>query len=315
MTLKNGENKLYLVGTLKSKNLELKSFSGFNAIVGSVVIEWSDGNKLNNTRARIFSRQSNKKGYKSLEKLMKETKDKDSYGDAAEKVALIGSANWNLYKDRQDMLRENVQLNINFAGSKNENQIDTATLEVDLIVSDYKEETDKEGELTGNLLMSGYNVNISKNTNKVYITPFKNLLITKEQMGDDLEQFPDVFPIGTKARFQVTFENYAEVDATKPEAHGFGKSRITKVATNHVTRNEITRALIDSVEDIDPEDMDKIVQQVKDRRIAEENKGTGRPTSQPKEKESKPTFGKDRITDASKSEQDGNADTPDFFDF
>lgn len=274
--LKEQKNTLFAQGILKSKDLQLKSFNGFNAITGSIILEWTEGNRLNNTRIRIFSKQRDGgKGYESIRDLMENKRDKDSYGDSAERIRLIGSVNWNIYKNRQGIIRQDTQLNASFVAPANQNQPDRVFADMDLNIQDYKEDENKNGELTGDLKVKAFNVGYKGNIN-----PINNLYITKDVMGDDLEQFTEVFPLGYTSEFEVTFYNYAEVDQEQPESHGFGKQMNTGIVRNYVHKNVITFAQTDKVEPVEEEDFTDAVNKIKAKYEEIQNQGTGAPAKE-----------------------------------
>ncbi len=230
--LREADNQIVIEGILLENKLEEKEVSKKDAITGELEIETSEGSTHT---IRVFAYKLKQDGtesglYKGLKTIMDEYKSVASVGrENADKVRINqGRLGVNEYYGQDGMLRSNPQLSTNFINRIQANELETyepkAEFEVEIIVQGVKEETNKDGDETGRIIVNGL-VPIYGGK----IVPIK-FVVADEGAASYVT---DNYEKGLTAKVFGDIVNHVEVTKTEVEV-GFGKPQ-TKV-TRKTTR-------------------------------------------------------------------------------
>lgn len=235
--LKEGQNNVEIIGTVKKINIEEKvSKKGKEMIMGDVIIEVKDGNKINNIKVKLLSMKMNKKGEISgLFKGYKTVKDEWKVGDRAR---VTGSISINEYYGGDGELRsfnEVRGLFLNRLEGEDAKKPDKSIATVEMVIEGMTSELDEENIPTGNLEVEAFTVGYNS-----AIIPLKNMIITEALATT----FQNMYVPGTTGKITFKINNYAEVtkEEVAPEAQaGFGATERVEdnVVTNYNNNLEI----------------------------------------------------------------------------
>lgn len=244
--LNEGTNQLEIVGTLKSKDLEqTTNKNGIAVIRGNIVVEWKDKDHLQNTRVNVYATQFGRRnptkelpGYISAAKLFSdEYKDKDSFGEGADRIVVRGNVGYNPYVSRDGQIRETNRLSGQFfrrIDKEDGKYTDHASALLSLTVTGYTDVM-KDNVPTENKRVSAFNVGYGER-----IIPIIGLQFSMDNFDDSvIDEFTGVIAPGETAVMEVAFNNYEVVTETPAEEHGFGGHSQMSLATNYVNNAEI----------------------------------------------------------------------------
>lgn len=238
MALEQLKNNVEVIGTLKSLSLEEKtSKNGKEMIIGNVVVEVKDGDKVNNVFMNVLQMKFKKDGvtvqkpFTSLQTVMSEYKTIDDHGrENADVVRITGQYDVNEYYTEEGEFRSRKQLRTRFFNRLDDKEVaQKALVSIDLVVKSIQDEIDADGLVTGRLKVNGFNVGY----NGKYI-PLDDLIV-----NEDLAQpFRQLYFEGTTGLVTIQVNNYAETEIVEVEqpAHGFGSTEKVedKIVNNYV---------------------------------------------------------------------------------
>ena len=238
MALEQLKNNVEVIGTLKSLSLEEKtSKNNKEMIIGNVVVEVKDGDKVNNVFMNVLQMKFKKDGvtvqkpFTALQTVMNEYKTIDDHGrENADVVRITGQYDVNEYYTEEGEFRSRKQLRTQFFNRLNDKEVaQKALVSIDLVVKSIQDEVDSDGLVTGRLKVNGFNVGY----NGKYI-PLDDLIV-----NEDLAQpFRQLYFEGTTGLVTIQVNNYAEIEIVEVEqpAHGFGSTEKVedKIVNNYV---------------------------------------------------------------------------------
>jgi hypothetical protein len=236
--LRQLQNSVEVVGTLKTKELEVKtSKAGNKYMSGKLVVVSKVDNKINEQVIKVFIMASTKL-FKGIETVMNEYKTIDTHGDQADRIKVSGELKLNEYYNNQGNL---VQFNeikgvfFNRLDADND-QPDKAIASIETIVESFVEKLDKDQLPTGEYIVNGFTVAWGND-----VIELKNTII-----GPELAQaFMNLYQPGSTGRLSYKLNNYVEIEEKIEEVpqvptHGFGstdtvdQSNVIKKYTNNI---------------------------------------------------------------------------------
>ncbi|PHA62889.1 hypothetical protein [Bacillus wiedmannii] len=239
--LRQLSNSVEIVGTLKSKELEVKTSQNGNPYMsGKLVVQSVVDNKINEQTIKVFVMQSSKL-FKGIDTVRTEYKTIDKDGkEAADRIKVTGELTLNEYYNNQGTL---VQFNeikgvfYNRLDAAND-QPDKAIASIETIVESFVEKMDKDQLPTGEYSVNGFTVAWGSN-----VVELRNVII-----GAELAQpFMDLYQPGSTGRLSFKLNNYVEVEEKEVEepavpTHGFGSTETVEgsnIIKNFVNNIEI----------------------------------------------------------------------------
>lgn len=248
-TLVEGKNGVTVAGTLKSKHFKYgTNKNGVPTINGNIVIEFKNGDKINNVRMDAYVAQFTSTGkqnsfYQGMDTVAKTFKDSDTYGAEAYKVVADGDISFNAYKGSNGVVRQSNRVRVSTISqlpADNTEIQEGAFGQVTAYVAGYQEETDSEGVQTDMLDVEAYYVGYQGRVNK-----FIDLKVPSA-MG-----MQNAVPEGSKLDLSFMINQYAVVKQQQSQG-GFGTFHQV-VDTTSWTRNlEIVGGDSDHLEMAEP---------------------------------------------------------------
>ena len=234
--LRQLSNTVEIVGTLKTKELEVKtSKAGNQYMSGKLVVLSKVDDKLNETAVKVFIMASSKL-FKGIEAVKNEYKAIDDVGEEnADRVRITGELKLNEYYNSQGNL---VQFNevkgvfFNRLDSTND-QPDKAIASIETVIDSFVEKLDQDQLPTGDYTVNGFTVGWGNE-----IIELKNAIVK----ADLANAFMSLYQPGQTGRLTFRLNNYVEVEEktevveTAP-THGFGSTET--VESNNVVKNYV----------------------------------------------------------------------------
>ena len=241
--LRELQNNVEIVGLLKTKDLkEATTKTGKQAIMGNLVVEVKDGDKVNNIRVNVFAMKFKKNGevsglYKSDLTVMNEFKDIDTVGrDEADFISVSGQLSGNDYVNAQGVLNSSTQVRGTFFNRLTKGTAtDHAWATVETVINSVSDVENEDGP-TGDKKIEAYTVGYNGTPIELH-----NIIVG----AAIAEEFVTMYYPGTTGLITYKINNYAEVAEAKPEEQaekqGFGSSARVEgsVVGNFVNNLEI----------------------------------------------------------------------------
>lgn len=237
--LRQLQNSVEVVGTLKSKELEVKvSKKGNRYMSGNLVVQSVVDNKVNETKIKVFIMESSKL-FKGINTVKEEYKTIDDNGSKeADRIKVTGELTLNEYYNSQGNL---VQFNevkgvfFNRLDAAND-QPDKAIASIETVVESFVEKLDKDQLPTGEYSVNAFTVAWGNE-----VVEMKNVVIGSELA----DAFMNLYQPGSTGRLSFKLNNYVEIEEKQEEVqqaptHGFGStetvdgSNIIKNYTNNI---------------------------------------------------------------------------------
>lgn len=215
--LREGLNKVTLIGRLKEKNLKLISKDGKNGVAGDLVIETGENQEH---KVKIFAYDKKENGeanalYKGFKTIYDEYVSMAEDEENATKIVIRnGSFKKNDFAIAGKVV-SNVEISANFIQRAKEEEYEPkATFETEIFYTSIKEEVDKEEKETGRVEVKGYIVGYGG-----VIIPIEFVSANKEVAQYILNNFE-------KNKTGVIAGNIiSTVERKKIVKEGFGKAR------------------------------------------------------------------------------------------
>lgn len=244
--LRELQNNIRIVGTLKSVDLEIKPNKKdptVKQIMGSITVITVDkvNNRVNEHELNLFAKESSKlyKGYLTIKN---EYKPADSVGtENADRVQVTGSVNENIYKGNDETLKSFNRLRGLFVNRIEEGDLakqpslaeDSAIAQIEIVSQGIEPITDKDGIETGEYRIKGFNVGYNNGVSNI-----KDMIIGEDLIDIIQENYSD------EATGLLTFaiNNYVELEEKKEDPFaeaqgGFGvQVDISNGPIKHYTR-------------------------------------------------------------------------------
>jgi len=232
-------NQVEIVGTLKSKDLEVKtSKAGNEYMTGTLVVASKFDGKLQEQKVKVFIMKSSKL-FKGIETVKNEYKTIEKDGsENADRIRVTGELKLNEYYNNQGNLVQFNEIKGVFFNRIEEgnNQPDKAIASIETIVESFVEKMDADQLPTGEYIVNGFTVGWGNE-----VVELKNAIV-----GQELAQpFMDLYPAGSTGRLTFKLNNYVVVkeqeEAPVVPTHGFGSQEKVEsnVVNNYVNNLEI----------------------------------------------------------------------------
>lgn len=238
--LRQLQNTVEIVGTLKSINLEKKVSKKNNHYVkGNLVVESKTDGKIQETKVEVFIMKSSKL-YKGIETVMREYKALDSLkaDEVADRISVTGELVLNEYINAQNHLVSYNQVKGVFFNrlTPENDRPDKAIASVEVVVESFVPLLDSENLPTGDYSVNAFNVAYGPT-----IVELKNTIVK----ADLAQSFMDLYQPNSTGRITFQLNNYAEVKEVEVEVpqtqHGFGSTETvdTFEAKNYVNNIQV----------------------------------------------------------------------------
>jgi hypothetical protein len=229
--LRQLQNTVEIVGTLKSKELEVKtSKAGNKYMTGKLVVLSKFDNKVQEQVIRVFIMASSKL-FKGVETVKNEYKTIEEHGEEnADRIKVTGELKLNEYYGQDGTLRQFNEIRGVFFNRLDpaNDQPDKAIASIETVVEGYSEKMDKDGMPTGEYDVRCFTVGWGNE-----VIELKNVVIGSELA----EAFMNLYQPGSTGRLTFKLNNYVETIEKEEEIqeqpqHGFGSTE--KVETSNI---------------------------------------------------------------------------------
>ena len=232
-------NTVEVIGTLKSKNLEIKTAktSGKKYMSGQITVLSKSDNKVNEHRVNVFMMESSKL-FKGIETVKNEYKSIEEVGEEeADRIRVTGELDFNQYYNREGKLVEFNEIKgvfFNRVDNLDESE-DRAIATIDTVVEGFIDKMDQDGLPTGEKEIKGFSVGWGNN-----VIQLKDTIVKKELA----EAMQNLYQPGSTGQLTFKLNNYVEVEEQEEEvsvSHGFGSQEVVGnlVAKNFVNNIEV----------------------------------------------------------------------------
>jgi len=237
--LRQLENTVEIVGTLKSKELEVKtSRAGNKYMSGKLVVSSKFDNKVQDQVIKVFIMASSKL-FKGIETVKNEYRTIDADGvNAADRIRVTGEMKLNEYYNSQGKLVQFNEIKGVFFNRLDEtnDQPDKAIASIETVVEGFVDKLDKDNLPTGEFKVNGFTVGFGND-----VIELQNAVI-----GADLAaSFMSLYQPGQTGRLTFKLNNYVLVEeqevVEQAPSHGFGSTETIEanVIKDYVNNMEI----------------------------------------------------------------------------
>lgn len=214
--LRELQNNIRIIGTLKSVDLEVKPNKKdptVKQIIGSITVMVEDHKKnvVHEHDVNIFAKQSSKL-YKGYVTIMNDFKAADDVGkENADRVSVVGSISENMYLGNDGKLKQFNQNRGLFINRIEEKDIqkdpslgqDSSLAQVEVVIENIKQLTDKEGIETGEVGIEAFTVGYNDS-----VTKLKDIVV-----GQDLvDIITENYSVGNTGLLTFELINYVEIE-------------------------------------------------------------------------------------------------------
>lgn len=228
--LRELQNNIRVVGTLKEKNLEIKpnkTNPNVKQIMGNIVVEVVEGDQVNEIQINLFAKDSSKL-YKGYLTIYNEFKALENFPrEECDRVSVVGSVDENVYAGQDGALRKFNRFRGLFVNRVTPNDVakdaslarDSAVAQIELLVTKVSNKTDKEGVETGELSVNALTVGYNNGVHELHD------IVVGEDLAEVIEQNYEVGNTGMltfKINNHVLLEDAPEADPFAGQDGGFG---------------------------------------------------------------------------------------------
>lgn len=210
--LRQLNNNVEVIGTLKSKELEIKtSAANKNYITGKLVVQTKIGNRFHEQIIKVFVMESSKL-YQGVLTVMNEYRELD-------RIKVTGTLKLCEYNNNQGSITSfNEIRGMYFTRLLNNDEPHKALASIETIVESYTPKIGSDGAPTGEYYVKGFTVGYQNE-----IIELKNVII-----GPNLyTPFKNLYFPGTTGRLLYQLNNYVEQPKTTQENQGFGDTSLS----------------------------------------------------------------------------------------
>ncbi|ETT73186.1 MULTISPECIES: hypothetical protein [Bacillus] len=212
--LRRLKNNVEVIGTLKSKELEVRrSEAGANYITGKLIVQSNINNLINEQVIEVFVMASSKL-YSGVETVMNEYKTIEADGVVnADRVRVRGILKLNEFKNNQGILVQYNQVRGMMFNrlDKTSDVQDKANASIETVVEGF-EAVVKDGLATGEYLVKGFTVGWNDE-----VIEFKDVIVGQEVAQD----FMNLYPQNSTGRLVFQLSSYVE-EEKQASSPGFG---------------------------------------------------------------------------------------------
>ncbi|MFC5734056.1 hypothetical protein [Cytobacillus gottheilii] len=221
-------NKLEIIGTLRSKDLEQRtSMNGDEYISGSVIITSKIDNVIHDFLVKVFTMntQRSARTFKGIQAVFNEYKSVEEHGEEhADTIKVTGSLKFVQYENRNNELKEYNEIKGNFFTRLSRGIDDMAILEIGTVVEGFSH--DENGKVT----VKGFNVAYNEE-----VVTLKDMFV-KEKISETFKNL--YYPLQT-GRLVC---NLICPKITKKSVHGFGAN--IAIESNIIETNNLSIEVI-----------------------------------------------------------------------
>lgn len=229
--LRQLQNAVEIVGTLKSKTLEVKtSQKGNQYMKGELVILTEDGPRINEHKVAIMVMMTSKL-YKGIETVNREYKSIEEYGkEDADRIRVNGELTLQQYYNQQGVLVSFNQIKGVFFNRVEDDAADKALASIETVVEGFVDKLDADGFITGTKQVKGFSIGWGNS-----VIELKNAVVNEALA----EAMTNMYTPGSTGRLTYKLNNYVEVSENEAVVenveHGFGSTE-DKVEMNTVNK-------------------------------------------------------------------------------
>lgn len=236
--LRQLENMVEVIGTLKSKTLEVKtSQKGNTYIGGELIVLVKDEDKVNEIKIKVMIMGTSKL-FKGAETVIREYETIETAGvEGAHRVRISGELTLNEYYNSQGRLVQFNEIKGVFFNRIEDDSKDKATADIETIVNNFTDKMDADGLITGVKNVDAFSVAWGSK-----VVELRNLVV-RDSLA---EAMVGLYIPGSTGRLTMKINNYVETKEIEEEiqaspAHGFGTTETVerKIAKDYVNNLEI----------------------------------------------------------------------------
>lgn len=236
--LRQLQNEVEIIGTLKSKELEVRTSkrTGKEFVTGKLVVLVEETDKIHEIPVRVFAMKTSKL-FKGIETVSKEYKTIDEVGkENADRIRVTGSIELNEYQNRDgNLVQFNDVQGIFYNRIEDQSIEDKAIASIEVVVENFEDIIDSQQLPTGDKKVKAFTVGWNS----------KIIELVKAEVKQELaEPMESLYFAGSTGRVTFKINNYVEVEEqqveTQQPTHGFGSTEtVERVAKNFVNNLEI----------------------------------------------------------------------------
>lgn len=230
-------NTVEIIGTLKSKDIEVKTSkrTGAEYVSGKLEVICKIGNRIHEIPVSVFVMKSSKL-YKGIETVSQQYKSIEEVGlENADRIRVTGELTLNEYYNRDGKL---VQFNdvkgIFYNRIEDVTIEDKAVASIETVVEEFQDKMDSTNLPTGIKKVKGFTVGWNNSIVE---------LVKAEVKADLADAMINLYPPGSTGRLSFQINNYVEIQETVTSdapAHGFGSTEtVEQVAKKYENNLEI----------------------------------------------------------------------------
>ena len=235
--LRQLENSVEIVGTLKAKNLKMAtSKKGRDYVSGNLIVQSEIGDKIHEHRVSVFMMKDSKL-FKGIETVSKEYKAIEDVGkENADKIRVTGELGLNEWYNRNGQLIQRNEIKGVFFNRVEPDEADKALATIETVVTGFEPIIDESGLPTGEKKIEGFTVGWGNNVID---------LVDAVVKADLVEAMENLYTPGSTGSITYNLNNYVLVDENPEKVetvnHGFGSQEKvdSQVATKYVNNIEV----------------------------------------------------------------------------
>lgn len=231
--LRELQNDVEVIGTLKSKELEMRTSknTGKEFVSGKLVVLVESKDKIHEIPVSVFVMKSSKL-FKGIQTVSEEYKTIEEVGkEQADRIKVTGNLRLNEYQNKEGHL---VQFNdvqgVFYNRVEDQTVEDRAIASIDVVVDGFEDIMDSDQLPTGSKKVKGFTVGWNNTITE----------LVKAEVGQELaEPMENLYSPGSTGRLTFQINNYVEVEETQVEqpSHGFGSTTTVEQSVKNYTNN------------------------------------------------------------------------------
>ncbi|MDG0860398.1 hypothetical protein [Staphylococcus equorum] len=232
-TLRELKNEVEIIGTLKSKELEMRTSkrTGKEFVTGKLVVLVETKGKLHEIPVSIFAMKSSKL-FKGIQTVSEEYKSIEDVGkDNATRLKVTGNLTLNEYQNKDGKLIQFNEVQGVFYNRIEDQTIeDKAIADIEVVIDGFEDIMDSDQLPTGTKKVKGFTVGWNNSI----------IELVKAEIGEELaEPMENLYSPGSTGRLTFQVNNFVEVEQQIVEqpSHGFGSTQTVEQVSKNYTNN------------------------------------------------------------------------------
>lgn len=235
-TLRELKNEVEIIGTLKSKEFEVRTSkrTGKEFITGKLVVLVEENDKIHEIPVSAFAMTTSKL-YKGILTVSNEYKSIEEVGkENATRLKVTGSLTLNEYQNKEgNLVQFNEVQGIFYNRIEDQTIQDQAILDMEVVIDGFEDIMDSDQLPTGAKKVKGFSVGWNNSI----------IELVKAEVSEELaEPMENLYSPGSTGRLTFKINNYVEIEEQVVEqpSHGFGSTQtVEKVSKNYTNNIEI----------------------------------------------------------------------------